>query len=203
MNDIRVIYQVLKSGYNFREDYIKSFLTTCFLERNIGGEKRYIKHTGVGPSIGRRPQGNVNEFLYIRGLFGVGDEQMWQEERGRGRTKIKFLCEGETLERVPSPLLFKIDRSTLYMILTDLPEKVGGTKYRFKNGRNESEYIPIPTKEELHNLGLEMETILQRYVSELNGNGNHAIRAQMQRIHRASDVPQFVQNQNLQFVPVD
>lgn len=200
MNDVRIIYQVLKSGYNFKQNYIKSFLTQCFLDHKIGGEKRYIKHTGVGPSVGKKPQGSVDDFLYIRGLLGVGDEQMWQNEK-TGKTIIRFLCKDETIGRVPSPLLFKIVGTTLYMILVELPDKVYGTKYCFDSGKKTSNAIPIPTKEKLDELELDMKTILQRYVDELNGNGKYGIRNNMSSISRPADKPFFVRA--LKFNPVN
>ena len=244
MNDIRVIYQVLKSGINYcwkternQNYYIKSFLTQYFLQSDVGGEKQYLKDKKIGPVVyekwnkhlANKHRRTPRYRRYIRALLGTCDTQTWfYDDSKKNYEKREITFESDKngdeskLARVPSPILFKIINSTLYIMLVDIPSNVYGTKFSFTRYRiekrqnrkvkvpeklstdadNEADrFLSIPSLAEMNEWGINMENILAEYIQALNGDGENDIRGNMQHWEER-DKPKFISN-DLHFVPVD
>lgn len=168
LKDGALIYQVLKSGYNFKDVYIKSFLTKYFLlDKKIGGEKRYLKQQGVAPSIGSHrnngEQSNKpNEYKYIRGLLGSADGVSYLNDTydKRNKTTVKISpVNGNDIQRIPSPIFYKICDNTLFIIPKDINKEIYGKEYEFSGIKKRT--LPIPDN-------FDIDDMLKRYVAYLN-----------------------------------
>lgn len=182
-----MFYQILKSGINHGGTYIKSYLTLYFLNRKvkgtpqlIGGEKRWMKQQriapGIAPPIGRtlhEPNNSiaVNDFRFIRGLLGTSDSIKYQDGSGGLET---ILIRSDELERVPSPIRYKLVNNVLFLIPL-IPGKdiygkgntICGKKFTFENevrhtGKKEL-FIPYQNTE------FTMQGLMDGYIRYLNG----------------------------------
>lgn len=158
-----MFYQILKSGINDGRTYIKSYLTKYFLDRLkqdaeepdkkvpqlIGGEKRWMKEKGISPKIGKVPPyepAKVNGYRYIRGLLGTASHIRYINESGKDET-VTISWAGAAnnperleLDRVPSPIRYKIVGNVLFVLplrpgkdLLGQGKMIYGEKFSFYN----------------------------------------------------------------------
>lgn len=183
--DIFIIYSLLKNGINNpgcvgEQGYFKSYLTRYFLKKQIAGEKRYLKASEIAPKVKRSTttkkfdEEKIQEYRYIRGLLGATERveyinRLGQDDRpDRQEGKTKILFSGKQVDRIPSPILFTVVDSTLFIIVKKIQEKAYGQEFSFsiQNDRrlNEQEHHLItPTKEEF-----DLDDIMRGFVRELN-----------------------------------
>jgi len=169
LSDINTIYQLLKSGINSNGIYLKSYLRDCFAEKNIDWDKKALKSHSIAPVVYSSPKHaptplGPNE-RFVRGLFGVGDQQQWFSDDGFHNKKIKGynkrtgkpIYERETIsvkaksrniERVPSPLTFKIIGNSVYMFIEEINSSLPGSWFTFKNESGNTIDLQIPSSSE-------------------------------------------------------
>ena len=145
--EVDTLYRLLKAGINEsfqpRHPYCKAYLTKYFLEKGIGGEKRFIKKERIGPARGdHAPEGHVDSFAYIRGLLGSCDVQKWIPG-----DIITYTPLADGVRRIPSPIVFKWINSTLFILPNDPLPEVYGQEFRFSSG-GRSGTLRIPSKEQ-------------------------------------------------------
>lgn len=179
--DIEVIYQVMKGGINFGI-YIKGFINRYFLEKGIGGEKRYLKEKRIAPCKGRKPNEPVNKYRYIRALLGATDNQSWKG------FPVKF--DGGDINRIPSPIVFKPIGNRIYILPNDVNPYIYGKKFKFSSSMGNGE-LNIPSKDEF-----DMDAFFAAYVEDLNSGD---IRDTLKGL---KDKPTFVQN-NIRLMPCE
>lgn len=151
-------------------------------KRGISGEKKAMKASGIAPIVYTHdsrtapgPEGK-NGYRYIRGLFGYGQLQKWfsadhgnhkipqRDDKGRIKRNKKGNIEYEKdtviistssdtdIERVPSPLLFKIVGEYVFVIPQEI--KVYGKPFEFSSIRYDGTIpaepfrLTIPSEEE-------------------------------------------------------
>ncbi len=177
-HDIDAIYKVLKSGINFGA-YVKSYLTLYFLQKGIGGEKRFIKTHHIGPIMGTHQHEHQqteripdDHYRYIRALLGATDGETWNRSE-----KIKFAHvagrAGQAIDRIPSPLVFKPVGSRLFILVNELPQAILGETYHLSSRRGQGD-IRIPSAGEF-----DMVEIMNGFMDYLNSD---AVRDELRRM---------------------
>lgn len=187
--DISLFSAILKSGYNQRGNYIKSYLVKHCLDKKmhqgsaIGGDKRWLKspEINMAPIVAKKPQnlkvtGSVDKYRYNRALLGsAGNLQFINRldstgrmDRDAGKTTISINGSGE-IKRIPSPILYKIVGNTLYIIVREHSQVIYGKKFRFstKKDRNATKELPVPFKDEV-----DIQVVIRDYIQELNDSGS-------------------------------
>ena len=172
--DIDTIYKVLKSGIrsgiNHQPDYyIRSYLTRYFLNKHIGGEKRFIKVNEIGPIKGNHkhehetteaiPDGN---YRYIRALLGATDKEKWDKSSFTINFKHVEGNNHKVIDRIPSPIVFKPVGNCLFILVNDIPEEIYGEEYELSStmGRDR---IKIPTHNEF-----DMDDMMKGFMNDIN-----------------------------------
>ena len=165
LSDINTIYMLLKGGINVKPVYLKSYLMLYFAGKNIDWEKKILKHREIAPVVYDKarntpPPPGPNE-RYVRGLLGVGDQQQWFSDDGSHRKKVKEYkrngkpkYQRETIsinskkgdiERVPSPLTFKIIDNAIYVFSEGIDKNIPGSWFTFKNEAGKPLDLQIPS----------------------------------------------------------
>lgn len=172
--NIDVIYKVLKSGINesFKRNknssakycYVKSYLTKYFLNKGIGGEKRYIKEQEIGPNkitFGKSENNPVTKYRYIRGLLGVTDVQEWQEKHS-GKSKIEIKAVNSDIMRMASPIVFKLAGKVLFILVNEPNSDIYGQEFKFSSKMGEGT-LKVPLREEF-----DMDEMFSEFVEYIN-----------------------------------
>lgn len=144
MNDISVIYPLMKSGLNFpdfkgkgrEKSYRKSFLFQYMLDKDIGNEKRFIKENFFRPKL--RIEKDGMDKKYVRALLGVCEKVEFRHDR-----KGTIVYKSDNIERFKSPITFKIVNNELAIIPEEIPDEVYNKKFEFiekVNNKNIKEY---------------------------------------------------------------
>ena len=123
-------YKILKSG--FAKD--PSQLNEYFKENySIEWEKPVIKRElvkGRGVPSGK-DYSKDRKYQYIRALLGVAE--LYEFPRDRKKINIKS-AETDTIERMRSPLTFKVFDGTIYLLNEGIPDGIYGKQFCFSNG---------------------------------------------------------------------
>lgn len=143
-------YHLMKSGYNFRgtREYERSFLFQYMHQSpfEIGNEKEWMKHQGISPVVGRRPNLSPEEEkqpnYYVRALLGTAGNVTYQEEGG-GRMSISI--SSKEMERVPSPIFFKVLGNNILAVASQVDTRVYDKQFTFKGYRSDT--LPTPSKD--------------------------------------------------------
>lgn len=166
-DDISTLYGVMKSGYNMRGSYHRSYLFEYFIEKGIGNEKAYLKKKEVAPYDNGEPvkhplnrrsfyEQNYREYKYVRALLGVGEQLQfisgfkWGRMKngkegymstGKERIKIK----NASIERLESPIFFKIIDGKLYMVAKRVNDCIFNKEFTFTNvNQRKSISVSVP-----------------------------------------------------------
>lgn len=189
MKDVKLIYSLLKSGINdvVGGDYFKSYLTRYFLKKHIYGEKRFLKQNKIAPAIcrsGNRPDVGTDEpgaqYRYIRSVLGLSGQLKFKRAPEQYKDVVKINIKHDDvkkkmpkkyiIERFPSPLLFKVIGSTMYLLVYEPDEKMFGQSFLFWQDRKGRDmqgkadgYIITPKRNEFS-----MKELMEGFVEELN-----------------------------------
>lgn len=150
---IKTLYSVMKSGVN-HGGYQRSLLFLYMHERyRMGNEKAWLKLEGLAPAIGRKPQGGLEEHdpYYVRALLGVGDHLEFKEsteKENRRKRKIQISNPSGEIERLPSPIFFKVAEGKVYYVARRLNKKIYGVLFQFSSSTG-SKKLSVPTEEQL------------------------------------------------------
>ena len=160
--NIEQFYKIIKSGYNYKDKYVRSalFMYMHDKEKNlfkidIGNEKAALKDKIIEKPFGTRPyhlnQQTHNE-KYVRALLGLSSFLSFTDIRKNTKKEEKDISVNidimhesnkneENIERFPSPVTFKIINDIVYII-----PKQGWYKYilnkKFKFKYKVSKKIP-------------------------------------------------------------
>lgn len=173
LGDIDTLYKVLKGGINDppawggkKGAYIKSYLWEYFnSKKGIDWEKKVLKYNGIAPAVYSDPAYAPTplrpDIRYVRGLLGIGDQQQWFSSDGSGgrivdyyNDKNKPVYKKETIsiesankgiERIPSPLTFKIIGNAVYILPGKIDSRVPGSSFTFKNEYGDFISLQIPS----------------------------------------------------------
>lgn len=157
---IRLIYAFMKGGINYTtkpdspDDYFKGFIYRYFFKnggyykkksesRIPRNDKAFMKRElfrdgkaldDNDESEDRDKAGYDNaSYLYIRAMLGVPDYMEFRDSKRKG--KVNIAAVDKSVERVPSPILFKVLPDRIYIIPGQIDKRVRGATFEFsKNG---------------------------------------------------------------------
>lgn len=155
LDDIFIIYTLMKSGINFprkNKSYHKSYLFKYMLEKRIGNEKSFIKRTLL-----EMPSKKTYKEKYVRGLLGVPEQVSFARNK-----KINLI--GQGIERFASPITFKVVGKYVAIIPQEIHSDMFDRKFTFAFGKKE-ERISTPLKEEFN-----LEDFLSSFADYFNND---------------------------------
>ncbi len=153
---IKAVYSLMKSGINFSRSYHRSMLFEYAHNMkvkgkivNMGNEKAWMKQKKISPALNRsgryKPQKDTYS-RYVRALLGIGETIEYQDNGPKVKVTIKETS--GTVERLDSPILFKVIGDTVYFVGRKPNEEIYGKTFLFssKMGRGR---LKVPDKSEL------------------------------------------------------
>lgn len=158
--DIKNVYAFMKSGRNYK-GYQRSLLFLFLHEKyGLGNEKAWLKQQGLAPcDVGRNAKEwnklqSTHPHCYARALLGVGDHVEFIEDINNKRNKTTVGIKSSVVERVASPIFFKVINNNVYYVAKTISDKVYGAEFEFasKNSRNKpigKDNLSVPKKEQL------------------------------------------------------
>lgn len=147
MQYIYIIYQMMKSGINFRGIYYKSYLFQYMSKKGISNEKRKIKEEFFKKYITVKK--DDKRAYYVRGLLGICKFVIFRFKSKEGKDKIYKVDYKSNIDRFKSPITFKIIDNYLIIIPEEIPDEIYGKKFTFSNSGKKIE-IKIPSKEQFN-----------------------------------------------------
>lgn len=142
--EIKTVYGIMKSGvnYSFKGLYRRSLLFLYMHEKyGIGNEKAFLKQKGIAPIKGRNDKNQLDENShYVRALLGVGDTLSFQNAEGKGKTAVSI--SSAKIDRLASPIFFKIIDNTVYFVGGRINKAVLGASFEFKARASKSLTVP-------------------------------------------------------------
>ncbi len=168
----------------YRDDnhnYTRSFLYMYFFDdhkkgvQRYGSEKAYMKKEKISPWLNgtpvKHPNNNIfdgrdaNKFIeykYLRAFLGIGETIEYiksyngEVPNSRDKQKVKIKCTDEEMQRLSSPIFFKIINGEVYITAKKLNDNIFGKEFEFSsnygtltNPQIKSGCLKVPTKEEL------------------------------------------------------
>jgi hypothetical protein len=134
---IKTFYMLLKSGINypsFRRNpgtYYKSLLFLYMKNKGITWDKKAVKSHFLPRERSHKFETTTKQF--VRGLFGVSEIQSWRSYR----KTLKVSSTDKTIDRVPSPVMFKVfvddrNKAYVYFYIKPLESEIFGKKFTFE-----------------------------------------------------------------------
>ena len=157
---IKCIYSLMKSGVNYGS-YRHSILFDYMHDSEkmgslnlINNEKAWLKQQKIAPNIGThrlncdRTDSNSK---YVRALFGISDSMSFKEKvNGDNNFVVNRKETSGVIERLPSPVLFKVIGKTVYYVGMPINEEIYGKTFNFSSEwEKDGKEIVVPKKEEL------------------------------------------------------
>ena len=133
------------------------------LPNNIGNEKAWMKQKGISPVLGREKEQDDDISMYVRALLGIGERIEYLKEKPvKGRKVNKEIVsieeqpDGKTkeeknankIERLNSPILFKVIDNVVYFVGDEPNENIYGKAFLFSSTL-EKDTLTVPKKEDL------------------------------------------------------
>ncbi len=161
---IKVIYGMMKSGVNYTgfmgpKAYQRSllFLYMHTDEYKMGNEKAWMKQNGIAPIVctnGKEWHRNPSEHkaFYVRALLGIGEQIEFKGNVGKVKVTIENTDKGEDnkklIERLASPVFFKVIGGTVYIVTKRIDENIYGKTFKFSSKMGVGT-LHVPEKSEL------------------------------------------------------
>ena len=182
---IKDFYGIMKSGQNFggySRSYLFQYMHVSDNKGNrddlsIDNEKAWLKQKGIVPIIeknGKTDRVDKNP-RYVRALLGVGAGMSFIQKDGK-RLKVKInhkKGDGDAIERMDSPVKFKIIRNKVFITAEEVPEEIYGRMFEFQNKErnwdgNKRGSLMTPSKEDFKDGKFDIQTFLACYVNYYN-----------------------------------
>lgn len=154
---IKEVYSLMKSGLPRKG---KSILFEYLQKKGISNEKEWMNYDFV----------NTTKYRYTRALLGVCGSLS-------NGTSVKHFVkkDGQKIERLPSPIFFKVIGDKVYMVADRINECVYGETFKFFNKKTQAGgTILVPTKKEVGDNFI--DEFLAYAVNKLNSNYGKRIR---------------------------
>lgn len=153
---IKSVYALMKSGINHRGysrsllfDYMHYEIKENGTEISIGNEKAWLKQTQIAPAKGRQTNQHDNRSYYVRALLGIGDHVEFLNNLNNRHDKTTVSIKEEpvrgevTLERFPSPILFKVIGDAVYYVGQRIHPDIYDKRFLFQSPRGQG-YLNTP-----------------------------------------------------------
>lgn len=156
---IKTFYSVMKSGQNF-SGYARSYIYEYAHQKmGIGNEKAWLKQEKIAPAVckdankerfEKQTARERHEPRYVRALLGVGgfvefgNALVMKEMRDGSKKEVlgekeHITIQNAELDRVPSPIFFKIVNNVVFIVAGQVPEEVYDKVFTFTNGTTKGE----------------------------------------------------------------
>lgn len=155
---IKCLYSLMKTGINTKNSrgeqiaYRRSILFDYMHkpEIEIGNEKAWMKQKGIAPSLGKESVQIDKVSRYVRALFGICEAIDFKNSLSNPKDKVKVTIKetSKEVERLNSPVLFKVINNYVYFIGTEINDEIYGKTFKFSSIKGSGTII-VPTKEEL------------------------------------------------------
>lgn len=139
LEDIGILYGLMKGGINTTEHYYKSALFRYYIANGIIHEKKAIKTVLFD---GGNLQA-LNAPHYVRAVLGLTDQYRYSDNERRGIVSVK----NDNIGRYQSPLYFKVLERYILIYLRPMPEAMKNAAFTFSLSRNnhtESISLKVP-----------------------------------------------------------
>ena len=130
---------------------------------NIGNEKAWMKQQGISPILGRQKKQKGDNCMYVRALLGIGERIEYLKEKPVKGKKINKEAvtiteqpegkdekekKAKKIERLNSPILFKVIYNVVYFVGCEPNESIYGKTFSFSStlGHNT---LTVPEKNDL------------------------------------------------------
>lgn len=162
---IKTFYSLMKSGLNYTrngqypERYRRSILfdyakvmTVKGKPAGMGNEKAWMKQRRISPALNRSgryvsPRTPDSYSRYVRALLGISEAIRYQDDP-TGFVNVKIKEVSDNIERLNSPILFKIIGENVYFIATEVHPEIYGKTFSFSSRMGKGT-ISVPAKAEL------------------------------------------------------
>lgn len=175
---IESFYRLMKSGYNnpFNDEYERSFLVQYMHDFLIGNEKAWMKRQGISPNVRRSttpPASRVNDGRerYIRAFLGTSDAVKYKNfpeaRRKDDFTVVSIKNKNGNLERVPSPVFFKIIGDTVFIAAFPVDDRLYGQSFSFASYMG-TDTLLTPEKSDFDKGNFDISDFMAQYVAHYN-----------------------------------
>lgn len=151
---IKCIYSLLKTGLNQSylrpPAYRRSILFDYMHDYGVGNEKAWMKQQRIAPALGRNTNQQDLMYRYVRALFGISEAIEFKNSMSNPKDKVKVTINesGNEIDRLNSPVLFKLINSTVYFLGMPINEDIFGKTFTFSSPMGIGEIL-VPSKDEL------------------------------------------------------
>ncbi len=151
---IKCLYSLMKTGVNQNYTkppaYRRSILFDYMHEQGFGNEKAWLKQKHIAPALGKNVDQNDEKSRYVRALFGIGEEIEFKNslKDANDKVSVKIKDSEEKIERLNSPVFFKVINNIVYYIGMPINEEIYGKTFIFSSNMGRGE-ISVPRKEDL------------------------------------------------------
>lgn len=197
-NHIGYFYKIMKSGWNQDGEYCRSYIYQYMHDTyGMPNEKAWMKHEGIAPSRHDHSTEDENsrfsckedDYRYVRAFLGTAgslrylntdDFYTWKYDKKTDEKKKDAVTitispkdtieKTVVLERVSSPIFFKVIRGAVYIVGASVPDDIYNKKFYFSNnakvsGHQKTGTIRTPNKKEIM---FDMDDFMSNYVRFYN-----------------------------------
>ena len=142
------------NGKDYSDLYYHRSLLYQYLrkEKDMGNEKAWMKQKHIVPALdnlGRYVIQHDKESYYVRALLGIGETIEYQAENG-SKVKVTIKESSETIERLDSPILFKVIDDMVYFVGREPNEEIYGKVFDFSSDMcREVMVLDVPARDKL------------------------------------------------------
>lgn len=185
--EIKSFYSIMKSGQNF-SGYSRAYIYQYMHVRgtdnrnnagdvSIDNEKAWMKQNGISPALAkpeneRRTDRKDENPRYVRALLGTAGAVTYQAsfENRRDRTTVQITDMGtDKLERVASPIFFKIVGNVVFITAREVPDEIYDREFAFSNKENgRKATIKTPSRDDFKSGKFDIQSFLASYVDYYN-----------------------------------
>lgn len=193
--EIKSFYSIMKSGQNF-SGYSRSYIYQYMHVRgtdnrnnagdvSIDNEKAWMKQNGISPALAkpeneRRTDRKDENPRYVRALLGTAGAVTYQAsfENRRDRTTVQIADMGtDKLERVASPIFFKIVGNVVFITAREVPDEIYDREFAFSNKENgRKATIKTPSRDDFKSGKFDIQSFLASYVDYYNGEARKKLK---------------------------
>lgn len=193
-SEIKSFYSIMKSGQNFQgysRSYIYQYMHGKDNRGNAGNvsidnEKAWMKQTHIAPALAGRP-GNETKAdqkdknpRYVRSLLGTAGAVTYLKDLNDKKRKTTIQIEDQSkdkLERVPSPIFFKIVGNIVFITAREVPDEIYDREFEFSNKEiGRKAVIKTPSRDDFKAGKFDIQSFLSSYVRYYNGEARNKLR---------------------------
>lgn len=154
----------------------------------MDSDKKWMKVKGIAPNIWK-PENEVKvvkkatplkNAKYTRALLGISDTVSWKisctsnDKEDITITNVDSDPNGTgkaLVERIPSPVFFKVIGNNIYITASTIPDQIYGLKFRFQGVQED--ILSTPQKSDFKNkMGFDIQGYLTEYGAYFNARMN-------------------------------